>query len=448
VLKYSGRPYLNPIEDHGMKTLKDLRNSLWPGAGRKKQDRFKQALNEFSRSLTLIVDLEQLKDNVISVIRDIVRVDSLSIFLLNLDLNRFQLAEARGFEPRRGDQTFFIQDDPLIRWFSINETHLVLSSHPDIFSFFAEREQLILRETGVDFIFPLMSMNRLIGLVCFGPKSSGEELKGEEIELLKTLLGQAALAFENAYLYQQQKTRLKKMYRADRLATLGQLAAGAAHEIRNPLTSIRSTIQYLQKGTKDAKKLELVGELIGEVDRINGIIEGLLSFSRPTRPEIKAVDLEALLRQTLTLVETTAAKMNVRIALDFSAPNTAFKADPALLKQVFLNIIMNSLEALAQDGDLRIRVELISKTAALSAETRSFYYILFEDTGPGIPQVNLEKIFDPFFTTKKEGTGLGLSISYGIIQQHGGDIEIESVTREKDPEKHGTRVMITLPVAP
>lgn len=428
-----------------MKTLENILRIFRPGKERRKQDQFRRALSEFSRSLTLIVDLDQLQHNVISVIREIVHVDSLLLYLLNLDLDRFQLAEARGLENANKERFYFLPDQPLIRWFTVNETHLRVSDNPDIFSYFSEGEQQIISETGVDFIFPLLSMNRLTGLVCLGPKSSADKITGDQIELLRTLLAQAALAFENAYLYQQQKVRLKKMYRADRLATLGQLAAGAAHEIRNPLTSIRSTIQYLSKSLEDSKARGLIGGLIGEVDRINGIIEGLLSFSKPTKPEIKAVDLELLLNQTLTLVETTAIKNNFKITLEYLPKRKQLKADPDLLKQVFLNVIMNSFEAMEKNGELKVAVDLAARSNLQDPE-KSFYYITFEDTGPGIPQENLDHIFDPFYTTKKDGTGLGLSISYGIIHQHGGEIEIESRTRDEDPAHHGTKVIIKLPL--
>lgn len=428
-----------------MTPLNKIFQSLWPRTGLKKPEQFKQALSEFSRSLTLIVDPEQLKDNVISFIREIVHVDSLFIYLLNIDLNRFQLVETRGFEPAGNDQLYFLPEDPLIRWFSVNESHLVISGHPDIVSYFSEREQKIIRDTGINYIFPLTSMNRLTGLVCMGEKSTKESLSRDEVDLLNMLLGHAALAFDNAYLFQQQKARLKKMYRADRLATLGQLAAGAAHEIRNPLTSIRSTIQYLRKSLINSEEGELVGGLIDEVDRINEIIEGLLSFSKPAKPEIKTIDLELLLKQTLALVETTAKKRKVDISLEYDSEQSSLKADLSLLKQVFLNIIINSLEAIEENGRIQIRVDFIQKGGQLPPQSNSYYFISFKDSGPGIPRANIDHVFDPFFTTKMEGTGLGLSISYKIIQQHDGDIEIESTTEDQDPENHGTKVKITLP---
>ena len=413
---------------------------------RKKQHDFREAFSEFSKSLTLIIDIDQLKDNVIAKIREVIHVDAILIYLLNPDLNRFELAETRGYGSEFEENKYdLLPDDPLIRWFAINETSLVISKKPEIVSYFSDHEQSIIRETGIDLIFPLLAMNRITGLICLGPKVTGKFYTHEEIELLDTLLGQAAFAFENAYLYNQQKTRLKKMYRADRLAMLGQLAAGAAHEIRNPLTSIRSTIQYLLKDLQDSGKRSLVTDVIGEVDRINEIIEGLLSFSKPSKPLTEQVNLELLLEQTVNLVATTARKKNIDISSDFKTSEKTLKADPSQLKQVFLNIVMNAIQAMQDGGNLHISVDIKKSTGTMS-DSKGSFYIVFADSGEGISAEDLEHIFDPFFTTKNEGTGLGLSISYGIIQQHYGDIEIESSKQHEKSKEHGTRVSIMLPI--
>lgn len=429
-----------------MNIMRNLSPASLPWIFKKKHVEFRQAFTEFSRSLMLIVDLDQLKDNVISKIQEIIQVDSIFIYLLNPDLNRYELAEVRSSEKNDTNQFYFTSDDNLIKWMTVNQIHLIISQNPEIFKYFSEREQQILKTIKIDYLFPLMAMNRIIGFICFPPKSSGGTINNEELELLNIFLGNAALAFENAYLYQQQKSRFKKMYRADRLATLGQLAAGAAHEIRNPLTSIRSTIQYLQKDIKDQSKNKMVTDVIEEVDRINEIIEGLLSFSRPTKPEIELVDLELLLHQTISLVTTTASKRNIKIVFNFNAPQKHLKADPSQLKQVFLNIIMNAFEAMDENGELSIAVDLHHKMSRFITEQQSSFSIIFQDSGEGIPKESIDHIFDPFFTTKKNGTGLGLSISYGIIQQHHGDIEVESFAKNEKTEGHGTKVIITLPV--
>lgn len=406
-------------------------------------DQFRRAFSEFSKSLTLIVDIEQLKDSVISKISEVIDVDTIFIFLHNTELNRFDVAESRG-HLFSGQPLYLTPDEPLIRWFTVNGIWLHIARNPAVFDYFTAAEQELIQQTGTEIIFPLFVMNRITGLVWLGRKKDGREFSPDEIDIIDTLMGQAAIAFENAYLYNQQKTRLRKMYRADRLATLGQLAAGAAHEIRNPLTSIRSTIQYLERNIGDDSKRELVSGLIGEVDRINEIIEGLLSFSKPSQPITEEVDLALLLEQTCNLVSTTANKRGIEVALEFNAPVRTLTADPSQLKQVFLNVIMNAIQAMENGGSLTIGVEM-NLTRSLAMQSARSFYIEFRDTGSGIPSEHLEHLFDPFFTTKKDGTGLGLSISYGIIRQHGGDIEIESHVNGDGSAASGTVVTIMLP---
>ena len=418
----------------------------WKNLFTGKRPDFDEAFSEFSKSLALIVDLRQLKDNVIARIRETIKVDPIIIFLFNTDLNRHEAAVVRGYDEKKASAMFFFSDDPLIRWFTVNETWLLVSRNPKIFSYFNDSERNTITETGTELIIPLIVMNRVNGLVFLGRKTDDRAYTGAEIELLSTFLGQAALAFENANLYHQQKTRLKKMYRADRLATIGQLAAGAAHEIRNPLTSIRSTIQYVQKDVKDDTKRTLLSEMLGEVDRINEIIEGLLSFAKPSTLHIEELNLETLIEQTVNLVSTTVKKKNIIISCVFNTPDRILSADPSQLKQVFLNIIMNGIQAMESGGNLTVTVDM-KRTEAFASKPKTTFYIVFEDTGEGIPREYIDHIFDPFFTTKKEGTGLGLSISYGIIQQHHGDIEIESRAKSENPHNHGTKVIITFPAS-
>ena len=187
--------------------------------------------------------------------------------------------------------------------------------------------------------------------------------------------------------------------------------------------------------------------LLHEVDRINEIIEGLLSFSTPVKPQIEQVDLQNLIQQTINLVANTAQKHNNKIILNFNASQKHLRADPAQLKQVFLNIIMNALHAMEKNGELKISVESMKQIPQFIDKSQNFFYIVFQDTGRGIPIENTEKVFDPFFTTKKDGTGLGLSISYAIIHQHKGEIEIKSDKKNNEGKESGTKVIITLPIA-
>ncbi len=177
--------------------------------------------------------------------------------------------------------------------------------------------------------------------------------------------------------------------------------------------------------------------------KASGEIEALLSFSKPGKPHIQEVDLDLLLRQTLNLASATAKKDNIAVAFAFDSPQKMLRADPSQLKQLFLNIILNAAEAIEHNGALRVSVNLKAGIGGSRSSPR--FVITFADNGPGIPKHDLEHIFDPFFTTKKNGTGLGLSICYGIIEQHGGDIEIDSRYRADYPDDHGTKVTISLP---
>ena len=401
-----------------------------------RQPNLEQLLSEFNRSLTLIVDKSLLIGNIVAKVKQICPVESVYIFLLDENTGKFKLQNEAKNKP-----VTLTNRSRLISWLSVNEKHLIISRHPDIVSYFPPEEQEIIRQLGAELIFPLKIMNQINGTIFLGKKTDGAPFTEQELNLLSILINQATFAIEHASLYEQQTERLKKMYRTDRLATLGELAAGAAHEIRNPLTAIRSTIQYLSKDfSADPVKSEMVTELISEVERINKIVQGLLSFARPSDLNTSDINIEQLINQTLLLVTNTLRKQNVEVEFEYFTDNTTIQGDADQLKQVFLNIILNAIEAMGKNPPERSRTLIISIEKGTPINTHSRYLIIsFEDSGKGIEQKNIENVFNPFFTTKEEGTGLGLAICYGIINRHEGEIEVKSV-----PDK-GTCINIKLP---
>lgn len=401
-----------------------------------RQPNLEQLLSEFNRSLTLIVDKSLLIGNIVAKVKQICPVESVYIFLLDENTGKFKLQNEAKNKP-----VTLTNRSRLISWLSVNEKHLIISRHPDIVSYFPPEEQEKIRQLGAELIFPLKIMNQINGTIFLGKKTDGAPFTEQELNLLSILINQATFAIEHASLYEQQTERLKKMYRTDRLATLGELAAGAAHEIRNPLTAIRSTIQYLSKDfSADPVKSEMVTELISEVERINKIVQGLLSFARPSDLNTSDINIEQLINQTLLLVTNTLRKQNVEVEFEYFTDNTTIQGDAEQLKQVFLNIILNAIEAMGKNPPERSRTLIISIEKGTPINTHSRYLIIsFEDSGKGIEQKNIENVFNPFFTTKEEGTGLGLAICYGIINRHEGEIEVKSV-----PDK-GTCMNIKLP---
>lgn len=397
-------------------------------------------LSEFNRSLMLIADKSLLISNLVAKIKQIGRVKQVYIFLLDDNTGKLKLQNNPvGEEKYPG--LFFTTRDRLFSWLEVNETWLLVSEHPDIVHYFSVEEQQKIAALDTDLIFPLKVMNHISGMIFIGRKTDKASFSDPEIQLLSLLVNQGAFAVEYASLYELQSDRIKRMYRTDRLATLGELAAGAAHEIRNPLTAIRSTIQYLSKDfAGDPVKNEMVTELITEVERINKIIQGLLSFSRSSDIVSSEVDIEQLINQTLLLITSSIRKQNIDVQFEYFTEDFTILGDKEQLKQVFLNILMNAIEAMSGNEPSKPRTLIISveKGSAKNVGSRNLI-ISFEDTGKGIGKDDIENVFNPFFTTKEEGTGLGLAISYGIVNRHRGEIEVESV-----PGK-GTCIKINLP---
>jgi signal transduction histidine kinase len=395
--------------------------SAWLGTKRSNR----RAFQEFTRSLALIVDREALAASVAVRIRELFDPDRLLILEPGAGTASFLPGFAFGFDraglagveiPARGK---------LARWLLANETCLFVRRQPGVHEYLDPAEREILDRLDISLCVPMISINRLTGILLLGTDRPGWRIRGSQIELLTLLASQASLAFENAALYGAQRERLDRLYRAERLAAVGQLAAGVAHEIRNPLTAIRSTMQYLLRGLDSAdSRHQLVEEILSEVDRINSTVGGLLSLSRSGERQHAEVDISEPLGSAVQLIHNQAADQGVEIENRQGGRPWRVLGDAGQLKQVFLNLFINAIQSMPKGGRITLRVEPWfppgPEAAGAWAEVR------IEDSGPGIPPEQLRRIFDPFFTTKPEGTGLGLAICHGIIEQHGGEIAMAS----------------------
>ncbi len=309
---------------------------------------------------------------------------------------------------------------------------MILADRRGATDFLSAGETELLRGLRIGTCFPLSSMNRLIGILLAGSENDDGRLTKEEASFIPLILPQAGIALENALLLKEQRERLRRMSRADRLATIGELAAGAAHEIRNPLTAIRSSLQYLEGREKDETARKLLSAALVETSRINEILSALLAFSRPSDIIRERLDLRKILADSLDLVAYQASKEKIAVERDFSAPLPVL-ADEAQLKQLFLNLCLNAVEAMPSGGRLRIEGRPVEDRKIL---------VSVSDTGDGIPEDCLDRIFDPFFTTKTNGTGLGLSICDHIVKAHDGDIEVKSKAGR------GATIIVRFPLAP
>ncbi len=213
----------------------------------------------------------------------------------------------------------------------------------------------------------------------------------------------------------------QQIMKSERLATLGQLAAGVAHEINNPLGAILMYSHLsLEETPEEDFRHQNLEKVVGEATRCKNIVRGLLDFARQSEPNVEEADANDILKRTLSLLRNQTLFQNIKITTEFSPNLPKAMMDTGQIQQVFTNIILNAAEAIDGEGQLLI--------ATRTANGDGFIEIEFTDTGCGIPRENFEKIFDPFFTTKEvgRGTGLGLAVSFGIIARHQGTIEVES----------------------
>ena len=242
----------------------------------------------------------------------------------------------------------------------------------------------------------------------------------------------------------------EQIRRSDRLASLGTLSAGMAHEIKNPLVSIKTFAQLLPERYNDSDFRDTFSNLIGhEIDRIDSLVNQLLRFARPAKPLLRPVHVHDVLEKSLTLVGHRLYQREIKLSRFWNAEVDTIRADPDQLEQVFLNFFLNAMEAMKQGGELTVLTEVrpaeewpvgINPLKGKHGEPREVLRITVRDDGEGIRHEDIPHVFDPFFTTKDYGTGLGLSVVHGIVQEHGGEIEVESEL------SRGTAFFILLPL--
>jgi signal transduction histidine kinase len=258
-------------------------------------------------------------------------------------------------------------------------------------------------------------------------------------ERLQEMYGQLA---------KEQQDRLgleRNLRQSEKLASVGQLAAGLAHEIGTPLNIIGGRAEFLLRRPRSIEEIRDNLQIIrSQIDRIAGIVRQLLEFSRRREPAFRRVDLAPLLDNVVRLLQHKIDEKKVSVEIRIPENQPSIAADPDQLQQVFINLFLNSLHVLQPGGIIRISAIATANDNASAAfgGVESGLRIEFEDSGAGIAAEYLGQVFDPFFTTKDvgEGTGLGLSVSYGIIKDHGGEIRVESRVGQF------TRFVIFLPV--
>ncbi|PYK78835.1 MAG: hypothetical protein DME38_09130 [Verrucomicrobia bacterium] len=275
--------------------------------------------------------------------------------------------------------------------------------------------------------------------------TSGERQEDREVELAGGTFARASSAIFRgqggellgALMVVTDITALKRLElqirRSDRLASLGTLSAGMAHEIKNPLVSIKAFAQLLPERYDESDFRETFsGLIVHEIDRIDSLVNQLLRFARPAKPLLRPMHAHEILEKTLRLVQHRLYQKEIKVTQKWNAPVDTIRADGDQMEQVFLNFFLNAMEAMKRGGELTLSTETCSGESLVThllpedGERNEALHISIRDSGEGIKKEDIARVFDPFFTTKDFGTGLGLSVVHGIIEEHGGQIEVES----------------------
>jgi signal transduction histidine kinase len=402
------------------------------------RDKYKyhEILNEFGQRLVTIVDLNRLLQMLADTIENSMGVKTISVFLHDPEKEIYRVALQRGFadvEPMKAN-------NPGVQYLQ-GKKEAILRPELGNASQGSMGEELskIMVRLQAEICLPLIYMNRLIGFINLGSKAAKEMYYSEDLNLLNSLANQVAIAIENANLYENLKRSQGIMRRADRLASLGTLIASLAHEIRNPLVSIKTFTQLLPERIDDEEfRNYFLRVASGEIDRLTGLINELLGFARPSEPRPQGEDINTLIDKMEVLVSTEARKKNVTLSKKYASDLPQVKVDAEQIKQVLLNILLNALQAIKGEGQIWIETRLVQ--VPMEEKSEGFIQVEIRDSGVGIPKENLERIFDPFFSTRPDGSGLGLAISHGIIHEHGGFISVESQVGE------GTSFKVHLPL--
>jgi two-component system NtrC family sensor kinase len=399
------------------------------------------ALNEISRTVASSLDLDQVLVATMQGIREILHIEAGSLVLVDDETG--ELVFRKTLSPQQG----WITGRTLQPGEGI-VGHVVASGQPYLVNDVTDDPLFLPRVDGGSgfttravVCVPLIARDRVIGAIELINKPSGAFTEAD-LDLLQTMAGSVAVAVENAQLYAELAdfaTELERsqaqLVQAEKMAAIGRLAASIAHEINNPLQAVHNSLHLaMLERLPEEKRHQYLAMGQEEVKRLIEIVQRMLDFYRPSKGGVIQTDVNQVLQNTLTIADKRLQHSHIRVHTRLARDLPPIPAVPDQLAQVFLNIMINAIDAMPEGGDLRV--------GTLLTEDGEWVLVAFRDSGVGLRAEQIANIFEPFYTTKPSGTGLGLAISYGIVERHGGTIEVSSQGNQ------GATFIVRLPVHP
>jgi signal transduction histidine kinase len=399
----------------------------------------RRVLSELQQSLAIASDPRELQGLACRRVRELIGEISVQFCEYQPVTGAIVVTSSEGRDVIRKDAFAIRPDGNLVQWLRVNEDVLGIPDPRGAHEFLTAEELDQLTRGEVRACVPLLSFNRLVGLLLLVSPQPRAFDASDRALLMESgrLIG---LAFEALSRRQSELARAESAHQAQRLAIAGQLAAAMAHEVRNPLTAIRSTMQFVATSPRPwADKLELIQSVLADVDRIEDTITGVLSLSRTHELARTPTDLVTILVEALRLVTPYGEARGVQFEAKLERSPLPILGDDRELRRVFVNVLFNSCQAMAHGGRVGVRAALRSRPSPAN-DHLDFAMVEIADDGVGMAPEVLARVFDPFFTTKNNGTGLGLPICLEIVHHHDGEIHIAS-----EPGR-GTVVTVLMPL--
>lgn len=390
-------------------------------------------VDEFVRSIALVTDPVALRISITNWFCQMTGSSNGTFLATNGGGDFRTVFSSRG----EGNEVAFRPDGSLCRWLRQNRSVLPIPDAHGVWDYLQPEERAALTHARAHLCVPLSSVNALSAIVLLSDASRPSRAERANMFMLQSMARQAALAYDHALLFEAQRERLHSLYSTEQFIVAGQLAATIAHEVKNPLATIRATLQYLatSEPPSEASSVQLLTASLSEVDRIDRAVRALLNLSQPQQPSDVDVNLVECCHDALPLVHVYARARNVKVVTDFEDENIVVVGDVRELRRVLVNVLLNACEAMSRDVFITIR-----RVVSDDAPEAHWAEILVIDNGTGISEQDQGRAFDPFFTTKPQGTGLGLSICLQVMRRHGGTIELLR------GERGGTTARIRLPL--
>ena len=395
-----------------------------------------EALREVSRRLSTIFEIDKINEFIATTIHNTLGVSKVYV-LAAASSENYEIAYQTKERGKRRKALHDFEDNPLqtrsrMVFFMVETRDTVIKDELPAFAaeIGSDRIDMIKRELETfraEAAVPVFIDGELPMLLMLGEKLSGDMFTREDINLLNTIAGQMAIAVKNAALY-------KDKLNTEKLASIGMMSATFAHEVRNPLTSLKTFAQLMPEKYNDEEFREGFSKIVvGEIQRIDDLISDLLDFSHERKASrVYAYDLVGIVDETIQYVEGKLglARKHIVVEKKYTRDAIHMYGDVKQLRQLFTNIITNGCQAIDENGVLTIEINPNGKNVEIK----------IKDTGPGIHPDDLHRIFEPFVTKKEKGTGLGLAISKKIVEEHSGSIRVESRLSE------GSSFIVSLPV--